>query len=183
MSISSSTQAPTSSSTSKCEPPSTTATTTPLAAPSSRTSTTSGAGPPGARFGGCRCDCRPGRALREMTRREDDQLKSGDCRSRVCPLFACSKRSVLLGEAKRARDCSAIRLTPAGQLPPSRNTAIGGHGVGAVPVPRRKVLRRMERIEDLPPHKQTLILKTIDTLLKGATANPVPTRAPSSLLP
>lgn len=34
----------------------------------------------------------------------------------------------------------------------------------------RKVLRRMERIEDLPPHQQTLILKTIDTLLKGATA-------------
>ena len=34
----------------------------------------------------------------------------------------------------------------------------------------RKVLRRMERIEDLPPHKQTLILKTLDTLLKGATA-------------
>jgi hypothetical protein len=34
----------------------------------------------------------------------------------------------------------------------------------------RKVLRRMEKIEDLPPHKQTLILKTIDTLIKGANA-------------
>ena len=34
----------------------------------------------------------------------------------------------------------------------------------------RKVIRRMERIEDLPPAKQTLILKTIDTLIKGATA-------------
>ena len=34
----------------------------------------------------------------------------------------------------------------------------------------RKVLRRMEKIEDLPPHKQTLILKAIDTLIKGTNA-------------
>jgi len=41
---------------------------------------------------------------------------------------------------------------------------------GLIDVTYRKILRRMERIEDLPPHKQTLILKTIDTLPKGATA-------------
>jgi len=34
--------------------------------------------------------------------------------------------------------------------------------------PSRKVLRRLEQIEALPPVKQTTLLRTIDTFLKGA---------------
>lgn len=34
--------------------------------------------------------------------------------------------------------------------------------------PSRKVLRRLEQIESLPPVKQTALLRTIDTFLKGA---------------
>jgi transcriptional regulator with XRE-family HTH domain len=34
--------------------------------------------------------------------------------------------------------------------------------------PSRKVLRRLEQIEELPPVKQTALLRTIDTFLKGA---------------
>ena len=34
--------------------------------------------------------------------------------------------------------------------------------------PSRRVLRRMERIEKLPPHQQNHLLKTIDGFLKGA---------------
>lgn len=34
--------------------------------------------------------------------------------------------------------------------------------------PSRKVLRRLEQIEALPPVKQTALLRTIDTFLKGA---------------
>jgi transcriptional regulator with XRE-family HTH domain len=34
--------------------------------------------------------------------------------------------------------------------------------------PSRKVLRRLEQIEVLPPVKQTALLRTIDTFLKGA---------------
>jgi hypothetical protein len=30
------------------------------------------------------------------------------------------------------------------------------------------VLRRLEKIEKLPPHQQNTLLKTIDTFLKGA---------------
>jgi hypothetical protein len=33
--------------------------------------------------------------------------------------------------------------------------------------PSRKVLRRLESIEDLPAHQQQTVLKTIDTMLKG----------------
>jgi|ERR1017187_3527283 transcriptional regulator with XRE-family HTH domain len=33
--------------------------------------------------------------------------------------------------------------------------------------PSRKVLRRLEQIETLPPVKQTALLRTIDTFLKG----------------
>lgn len=36
--------------------------------------------------------------------------------------------------------------------------------------PSRKVLRRLERIESLPPHQQSTLLKTIDTFLRGAGA-------------
>lgn len=36
--------------------------------------------------------------------------------------------------------------------------------------PSRKVLRRLERIEALPPHQQATLLKTIDTFLRGAGA-------------
>jgi transcriptional regulator with XRE-family HTH domain len=32
----------------------------------------------------------------------------------------------------------------------------------------RKVLRRLEKIESLPAHQQAILLKTIDTFLKGA---------------
>jgi transcriptional regulator with XRE-family HTH domain len=32
----------------------------------------------------------------------------------------------------------------------------------------RRVLRRLEKIEELPAHQQTILLKTIDTFLKGA---------------
>ncbi len=34
--------------------------------------------------------------------------------------------------------------------------------------PSRKVQRRLEKIEELPPHQQATLLKTIDTFLKGA---------------
>jgi transcriptional regulator with XRE-family HTH domain len=34
--------------------------------------------------------------------------------------------------------------------------------------PSRKVLRRLEEIEKLPPHQQTYLLKTIDGFLRGA---------------
>lgn len=34
--------------------------------------------------------------------------------------------------------------------------------------PSRKVLRRLEQIEALPPVKQSALLRTIDTFLKGA---------------
>ncbi len=34
--------------------------------------------------------------------------------------------------------------------------------------PSRKVLRRLRKIEHLPPAQQTVLLKTIDTFLKGA---------------
>jgi transcriptional regulator with XRE-family HTH domain len=33
--------------------------------------------------------------------------------------------------------------------------------------PSRKVLRRLERIEGLPPHQQSALLKSIDLMLKG----------------
>lgn len=35
--------------------------------------------------------------------------------------------------------------------------------------PSRKVLRRLEQIETLSPVKQTVLLRTIDTFLKGAS--------------
>src|SRR5580658_6543236 len=35
-------------------------------------------------------------------------------------------------------------------------------------MPNRRVLRRMERIDSLPPHQQNHLLKTIDGFLKGA---------------
>jgi transcriptional regulator with XRE-family HTH domain len=34
--------------------------------------------------------------------------------------------------------------------------------------PSRRVLRRLEKIEDLPTHQQTVLLKTIDTFIKAA---------------
>ena len=34
--------------------------------------------------------------------------------------------------------------------------------------PSLRVLRRLEKIEKLPPHQQSTLLKTIDTFLKGA---------------
>jgi len=34
--------------------------------------------------------------------------------------------------------------------------------------PSRKVLRRLEEIEKLPPHQQNYLLKTIDGFLRGA---------------
>ncbi|HZV06184.1 MAG TPA: hypothetical protein VE999_13990 [Gemmataceae bacterium] len=34
--------------------------------------------------------------------------------------------------------------------------------------PSRKVLRRLERIESLPPRQQTTLLRTIDTFLEAA---------------
>ncbi|HVP46305.1 MAG TPA: hypothetical protein VMT32_06970 [Bryobacteraceae bacterium] len=33
--------------------------------------------------------------------------------------------------------------------------------------PSRKVLRRLEQIEALPPHKQTTVLKRLDMMLEG----------------
>jgi len=36
--------------------------------------------------------------------------------------------------------------------------------------PSRKVLRRLEKFEALPPHQQATLLKTIDTFLRGAGA-------------
>lgn len=36
--------------------------------------------------------------------------------------------------------------------------------------PSRKVLRRLERIEALPPHQQATLLKSIDTFLRDAGA-------------
>jgi transcriptional regulator with XRE-family HTH domain len=35
--------------------------------------------------------------------------------------------------------------------------------------PSLRVLRRLEKIEKLPPHQQSTLLKTIDTFLRGAT--------------
>jgi transcriptional regulator with XRE-family HTH domain len=37
--------------------------------------------------------------------------------------------------------------------------------------PSRRVLRRLERIEALPPREQSTLLKTIDTFLRGAEAS------------
>ena len=37
--------------------------------------------------------------------------------------------------------------------------------------PSLRVLRRLEKIEQLPAHQQTTLLKTIDTFLRGATAS------------
>ena len=34
--------------------------------------------------------------------------------------------------------------------------------------PSLKILRRMKKIEELPPYQQKILLKTIDTFLKGA---------------
>ena len=34
--------------------------------------------------------------------------------------------------------------------------------------PSRRVLRRLEKIEDLPTHQQAVLLKTIDTFIKAA---------------
>lgn len=34
--------------------------------------------------------------------------------------------------------------------------------------PSTKILRRLKQIEALPPHQQKILLKTIDTFLKGA---------------
>jgi transcriptional regulator with XRE-family HTH domain len=36
--------------------------------------------------------------------------------------------------------------------------------------PSRKVLRRLEKVEALPPQQQATLLKTIDTFLRGAGA-------------
>ena len=33
----------------------------------------------------------------------------------------------------------------------------------------RRVLRRLEKIQSLPPHQQTVLLKTIDTFIKAAS--------------
>ncbi len=33
----------------------------------------------------------------------------------------------------------------------------------------RKILRRLEQIDSLRPHQQAILLKTIDTFLRGAT--------------
>jgi len=38
----------------------------------------------------------------------------------------------------------------------------------ATPIPSRKVLRRVQRIEKLPAHQQNTLLRTIDTFLRGA---------------
>jgi transcriptional regulator with XRE-family HTH domain len=35
--------------------------------------------------------------------------------------------------------------------------------------PSLRVLRRLEKIEKLPPHQQSTLLKTIDPFLRGAT--------------
>jgi transcriptional regulator with XRE-family HTH domain len=37
--------------------------------------------------------------------------------------------------------------------------------------PSLRVLRRLEKIEKLPAHQQSTLLKTIDTFLRGATAS------------
>ncbi|MGN6187007.1 MAG: helix-turn-helix domain-containing protein [Thermoanaerobaculia bacterium] len=37
------------------------------------------------------------------------------------------------------------------------------------PKPSRKILRRMEKIDRLRPQQQAILLKTIDTFLRGAT--------------
>ena len=37
--------------------------------------------------------------------------------------------------------------------------------------PSLRVLRRLEKIEKLPLHQQSTLLKTIDTFLRGATAS------------
>lgn len=37
--------------------------------------------------------------------------------------------------------------------------------------PSLRVLRRLEKIEKLPPHQQSTLLKTIDTFLRGAAAS------------
>ena len=49
-------------------------------------------------------------------------------------------------------------LQPNGGKPPLRHR------------PSLRVLRRLEKIEKLPPHQQSTLLKTIDTFLKGAVA-------------
>jgi transcriptional regulator with XRE-family HTH domain len=49
-------------------------------------------------------------------------------------------------------------LQPGGEKPPLRHR------------PSLRVLRRLEKIEKLPPHQQSTLLKTIDTFLKGAAA-------------
>ena len=46
----------------------------------------------------------------------------------------------------------------------------GDAGASGGRKPSRKVLRRLEQIEALPPVKQTALLRTIDIFLKGAAA-------------
>jgi transcriptional regulator with XRE-family HTH domain len=46
----------------------------------------------------------------------------------------------------------------------------GDAGASSSRKPSRKVLRRLEQIEALPPVKQTALLRTIDIFLKGAGA-------------
>src|ERR1035441_7233038 len=44
-------------------------------------------------------------------------------------------------------------------------------GPGESKKPSRKVLRRLEQIEALPPAQQTALLRTIDTFLEGAAVS------------
>ena len=60
------------------------------------------------------------------------------------------------------RFASALEITTDELLKPN------GKGTPLRRKPSLRMLRRLEKIESLPAHQQTTLLKTIDTFLKGA---------------
>jgi hypothetical protein len=62
------------------------------------------------------------------------------------------------------RFAAALEITTDGLLQPNGGKPPLRHR------PSLRVLRRLEKIEKLPPHQQSTLLKTIDTFLKGAVA-------------
>jgi transcriptional regulator with XRE-family HTH domain len=63
------------------------------------------------------------------------------------------------------RFAAALEITTDDLLKPNRS------GTPLRRKPSLRMLRRLEKIESLPAHQQTTLLKTIDTFLRGAVAS------------
>ena len=63
------------------------------------------------------------------------------------------------------RFAGALEITTDELLKPT------GTGIPLRRKPSLRMLRRLEKIESLPAHQQTTLLKTIDTFLRGAVAS------------